>query len=131
MSFAQPPAALLYPHRCTIYRKTESLSATTGEFEGWTGVTASSDVTCYFQTGESVKAPEGFVLDEQDNLFTLDIVHFPSGTDVRTGDILKQTTGPDSNELWEVRGDAKNRTQFASKLTIRAARVPVAPSWVP
>jgi hypothetical protein len=71
------------------------------------------------------------VLDEEDNMFTLDIVHFASGTDVNVGDVLLQTTGPDAMEYWEVRGDVKNRTQFAGKLSIRAARLPVAPEWVP
>lgn len=123
-----PPSGVRYPHRCTIWRKNEALDAQGRPTYTWAA--ASTGVLCRFQTGESVKAPEGFVYDEQDNLFTLDLIHMPSSTSVRTGDVLKQTTGPDSGNFWEVRGDPQKRTQFADKLTVRASREPVAPDGV-
>lgn len=131
MSFPLPPAALLYPHACTIYRKTENLNVITGVFEDFDGAVLASAVACYFQTGESVKGPNEFITDEEDNLFTLDIIHFADTVDVSTGDVLKQTTGPDAGRYYEVRGDAKMRTQFAQKLTVRGSRIPAAPDWVP
>ena len=125
-----PPAADLYPHRCSIYRSVETLDAT-GK-PGAPGLAyVASDVLCYFQTGESVKTNAGFVLSEQDNLFTLDILRFPDTVTVTQGDVIKQTTGPEAGVYWLCRGDDKIRSQFGQYLLVRATRIPRKPEWVP
>jgi hypothetical protein len=130
MPFALPPATLLYPHRCTIYRSQENLAAS-GKSLPDTLLSTTANVECYFQTGESVKGPNGFVLGEQDNLFTLDILHFPDTVDVQVGDVITQTTGPETGRYWLARGDDQVRSQFAQKLRVRASRLGSPPDWVP
>lgn len=121
---------MLYPHRCSIYRPSVTIAGS-GKVGSPTLGSTQTGVPCYFQTGESTKSPEGFVLGEQDNLFTLDLIHFADTADIQTGDVIKQTTGPQAGEFWESRGDEKIRSQFAQKLTIRATRKPTKPAWVP
>lgn len=130
MNLPLPPAAQRYPHRCTIWSNDveRNPDKTFGGF-GWTIV--AEEVPCRFQTGESVKAPAEFVLDEQDNMFTYDVVRFAADGDVpRTGDVLKQTTGPDAGEFYLVRGEAKFRTQLANAAAVRCARTDDPPDGV-
>lgn len=131
MPLALPPAAQLYPHRCTIYRPQENLDPDSGEALPDTLGSTTANVQCYFQTGESVKGPNGFVLGEQDNLFTLDLLHFPDTVDIQVGDVLLQTTGPETGRYWQARGDDQVRSQFAQKLRVRASRQPAKPGWIP
>jgi len=124
MPFTLPPVALLYPHRVDIWRRDEENQAD-GERDTSTVPTRrATNAACYFQTGESVKGPQGFIVDESDNLFTLDIVRFPDTADLEAGDVLVQTTGPDAGHFWEVRGDPQKRAQFGQFLTVRASRTP-------
>lgn len=126
MAFAQPPSALLYPHACNVWRRTETLDGSGRPT--YSMALVYSDEPCYFRTGESVKAPAGGILrDEQDNMDSLDVVSFASTADIQDDDELKQTTGPDVGAFFKVRGDPKFRTTFATKQTVRASRLP-APS---
>lgn len=113
--------AIFRPHRCDVWRETESLNADgTRAPVAWERI--ATNALCRFQTGESVKAPDGFIKTESDNMFSYDLVHFDGSADVGEGDILRQTTGPDVGEYWTVRGDSQKRAQFADKLSIRASR---------
>lgn len=124
-----PPAATLYPHRCTIYRQA-ALTATAGVPAAEALDTTTEEQECYFQTGESVLEPAPFAHLEQDNMFTLDLIRYPSGEAPLAGNILLQTTGPDEGAYWEVRGNEKKRSQFGQYETVRASRIPEPPAWV-
>lgn len=119
-----------YPHACTIWTNDvqRNVDKTFNGF-GWAIVAAG--VPCRFQTGESVKAPSEFVLDEQDNLFTFDIVRFAADGDVpRMGDVLEMTDGPERGAFYIVRGDVKFRTQMANAAAVRCARTDDPPQGV-
>lgn len=127
-SLALPAAADLYPHVCTRYRHTEAFAADGKPLAGtWASVTA---IPCYFQTGRSVFGTNSGLYAEADNSEVLDTIHFASGTDVRVGDLLKQTTGPDSGEYYVVRGNPQRRSQIARKLIVMAAKLEIAPDGV-
>lgn len=116
-------ATLFRAHRCDIWREAETLNADgTRAAPTWSRIATA--VPCRFQTGESVKAPQGFIRTEEDNLFTLDLIHFNSDVSVGEGDVLVQTTGDEPGNYWTVRGDPQIRNLLAGKLSVRASRTP-------
>lgn len=121
----------LYVDAVTIWRETVTYDAA-GKLSARTWAVIATAVPCLFRTGLSVKGPNGeIILDESDNLFTYDEVHFEDGTDLRTGDVLKKTGGTyDVGAFWGVRGDETVRNILANKLTVRARRLPVPPAGV-
>lgn len=130
MAFALPPAADLYPHRVTIWRYTESITALTGKIGAKTWATVATAVPCVFETAQSSHGNTGFIRDEGDNMFTLDKIRMAYTVDVQAGDVLKQTTGPESGGFWEVRGNPEQHSQFGQYLQILGSRLPKAPNGV-
>lgn len=125
-----PPAAVLYPHACTIYRFAESRAAS-GKPNAHTLSTTQTGIACHFQTGQSTSDVHGALLDEMDNMFTLDKVRFDYATTVDIGDVLKQTTGPEAGVYWMVKGNQQVRSQFGDYITVFAVRLTNRPIWVP
>ena len=131
MSWRLSPRQLrLYRDRVTIHRERESLAADGQPTPSGHEIVA-ADVPCYIQMADSVKGPVDFVVDEQDNLFTYDQVHFPDGVPVRSGDVLEVTAGSQAGEFYTARGDAKRRNLHANKLMVRCNRALARPAWVP
>lgn len=119
----------LYTDQVTIYRFTENLTSGVPGAYTWTAI--GTAVYCYLQTGQSVKsAAGGFVLDEQDNLFSLDIGHFEADEDLQTGDVIYVTAGPETGRYFNVRGDNQIRNRHANKLSIRMSRLDAAPEGI-
>lgn len=130
-SLLLPPAADLYPHAFTRYRRSETRSAA-GKHTGFTLASTLTGQVGLFEVGQSAKGVQGGLLAEGDNLFTLDQIHTPaSQEELQVEDVLLQTTGPDAGAYWTVRGDSQNYTQIAQKRIVRAARTPKKPNWVP
>lgn len=130
MAFSLPPSSLLYPNAVTIWRYTETINATTGKLSAKTWATVATGVACVFQGAQSSHGNTGFVRDEGDNMFTLDKVRMVNGQDVQSGDVLKQTTGPDSGGFWEVRGEPEMHSQFGQYQQILCGRLPKPPTGV-
>lgn len=130
MAFALPASSLLYPHAVTVWRYTESINATTGKIGAKTWATVATGVACVFQTAQSSHGNEGFLRDEGDNMFSLDKVRMVNGQDVQSGDVLKQTTGPEAGGFWEVRGEPEIHSQFGQYQQILCSRLPKAPNGV-
>ena len=111
----------LRPHRCDVWRAPED-----NEDDGTRSVPVwgrvATSVRCRFQTGESVKSAHAGIVGEDDNLFTLDLIHFEVTADLQNGDVLRQTTGPDAGDYWIVRGDLKKQNVLLPKLSVRASR---------
>lgn len=126
----QPPVAHLYPHACNVWRGTESINATTGKIGATTWATAYTSQACYFETGSSTYTDVGGIIAERDQLFTLDAVHFPSTVTLMPGDVLKQTSGPETGQFFRIRGDTQYRTLFSAKGKIFSERLERAPSGV-
>lgn len=121
----------VYRHRMTVYREVESIGAL-GQPGNSTGSTVMTDTPCRFQTGPSQFEPQGgVVLDESDNIMVLDHIHMEQGLDVKIGDVLLQTTGPEVGRHWRVRGSPQVREIHANKQSVLAARLEAPPGWVP
>ena len=130
MSFALPPDSMLYPHRCTIWRYTETINATTGKVGAKTWAIVASGVLCNFETGTSNHGIAMLLRDEGDNQFSKDKVTFKLTADLKAGDVLKQTTGPEAPGFWEVEGEPQFVQQFGQYQQVMAAKKPAAPPGV-
>lgn len=111
----------------TIWRGTENRAAATGKPGALTWATNATGVKCYLQIGESVKDAHGFVLDEADNLFTIDQLHCEDTVSVLEKDVVKLTASTPNSSLvgqfWVVRGDQKIRNRRANKQSVRVSRL--------
>lgn len=131
------PQAALYTHQMKVYRATPTLSVA-GKLTGKTGAqvaslwenATSNIMPCYFQPGQSFHGPQAGVLAEQENMLTTDTVHVHSDEDLQSGDVLLQTTGPDSGKYFEVRGQPQKRTLLAFKQAAPVTRLEKKPAWV-
>lgn len=118
----------------TVWRSSETIAGTGKPSITW--AVSASGVSCHFNTRPSQfelqAAAESGVLDEGDNIFTLDKVTFPLDSDVHQGDVLKVTTGQAllSGGFWRIRGELQPRTWAANKQVFIAARLPSTPSGV-
>jgi hypothetical protein len=126
MAFKLPPDSVLYPHRCTIYRPVDTINGTTGKIGAKTYTTVATGVLCEFQSGQSNHGATEWLVDEGDNMYTLDPVSFKLTADVQSGDILRQTTGPEVGGFWRVGGNAQIKEQFGQFLQVPARRLPKA-----
>lgn len=119
----------LYQHRATIWRFTQAVDGSgKPAAKGWSVLAVS--VPCYWETGQSQHGPDGGVLAEADNLFTLDKVHMPADVDAGSGDVLYCQQGPEVGEWFEVRGGPQKRTLHAEKLTVLTSRLERPPAGV-
>ena len=120
----------LYQHVAALWRPSENRSAATGKPAATTWTLVYVGIRCYFETGDSQKAPEGFLLVEADNIMVLDKVHMHESIEIRATDVLQQCEGPEPGRFFAVKGDANQRTRHAMKLMVRASRLPVAPDGI-
>jgi len=119
----------LYKHRCSIYRSNTPIDGT-GKPGAQVWSLIASDVPCYFQTGKSQHALVGFVRGESDNIFVLDPIHMEYTMDVRSGDVIKQTTGPEAGDYWIASGNPQIRSRRANKLMVECSKSEIAPPGV-
>jgi hypothetical protein len=124
--------AVLFVHRLRSWRG-EEVRETAGILKGkilaTTGEAVLTNEPCLFQVGQSNQSPaESFIYDEGDNLFTLDPIYTEIGTDIKVGDIVQQTTGPDAGDYWLIRGNAQGREQTGHQKVL-ATRLFDVPDW--
>lgn len=122
--------AALYGHTVNIWRYVETFAAD-GKPGAWTWTQQTTNTACYCDFGESQMEPEaGVLVVESDNQFSVDEFHFDQVVDVRTGDLLKMTSAPESGKFWTVRGNDQPKTRRANKIKVKATRTPSAPNGV-
>lgn len=123
-----------YQHRFNLWRSTEVINASDdpGKPEKSTGSLVLTDVPGMLQTGQSQQAPDGasgMLLDESDNLFTLDKLYMEAGIDVRIGDALFFTVGTEPNTWFTARGNPQVRQRLNYQIVL-CSRSLKAPAWV-
>lgn len=125
-----PRQLALYVNTVDIWRPSVTVNAVDGTpgARAWTKI--ASAVQCYFEFTPSQFAEAGGILVEEDNIFTLDVVHFEASTDVKAADVLKITAGPGSVGFWVLWGNAEYKARLANKLSIRGKKLEKAPTGV-
>lgn len=113
--------ARLYGHRVSLWRRsvTVGVGVPSAAF-----AQVGTNAPCRIFPSPSQFMLQQIVQSEGDNVYTLDIIDFPTGVDVAPGDVLKVTTGPASllNGYWVIRGDQQPFTYRANVLRFIAAR---------
>lgn len=127
----QPPDALLYPHAGTVWRVEETYAGD-GKLLAREWAVVAGAVRLYLQTSPSQFELQGFLLSEGDNIFTLDIGHFPDAASPKPGDVLKMTAAPPLllGGFWTIRGDTQPVTFIAGKQKFVMARLAQPPTGV-
>ena len=127
-----PPTTDLYPHAFNSWRQTEASTAADGKPAlnlTWTAVYTSQ--ACYFETGPGTDAlNEGLIQSERDQIFTLDVLRVPDTVAMQSGDVIKQTSGPEVGVYFRIRGDNRYRSQFGEFIRVYMSRLEAAPSGV-
>lgn len=104
--------ALLYTDRIDVYRWDETI--TDGKASGAWELEL-TDVPCHFTPATSQFDLIGGLLDEGDNVFTLDILHVASDVALRPADVVQVVFGNAArlNLYWRLRGDIQGHTRHA------------------
>jgi hypothetical protein len=127
-----PRQLRFYTCECTVWRPFTSISATGApDPDYWL-----PQVTALrFKIGPRPSQYElqQFLILEGDNVFTLDVVRFALGVEVRPHDILQVTAGPAALApgWWRIRGDMQPLTMFAGEQKFIAARLSAPPAGIP
>ena len=122
-----------YVHRIDVWRSTEVINSTDdpGRVEKPAGAKVLSSVPCMWQTGQSQQGSgEGYLVDEDDNLFTLDRLRTEANIDIRVGDAIYQSAGPDAGSWFIARGNPQVRL-ILNYQQVLCSRTPKPPAWVP
>jgi hypothetical protein len=128
-----PHQELFYTCRAEVWRRTETRdSAGRPIGETWTPIAA--NVPCFLEHTASDKAfQQGLIYVEGDNIFTLDLWHFPKEAVWRATDWVKLTAAvdfwteepwDDVGAFWRLRGDPEPHQKYANKNVYRASREP-------
>lgn len=119
----------LYKHKTNIYRPPDpALSATGKPTFGLEDDLIAEDLRCMFQLRQSLHAPTGgVIIAEQENMMVTDFLHVPADTDIRAGDKIKQTFGPNVGTWWACRGDAIPQTLLIPRIVIEITRLETPP----
>lgn len=119
-----PRQLALYVHAVNIWRGTE-VRAADGKPTSISWVQQTTATPCYCDFGRSFQdLAAQLILAESDNQFTIDVFAFEAAIDVRLGDELKMTTGPEAGKFWKVRGHDQPKTRRANKLSVLCTRLP-------
>lgn len=120
--------------RATIWRWTETSGVNGKPGGGWGIVDTAVPVHLNQRPSqfELQAAQEAGILEEGDNIFTLDKFSFPAAAPVEAGDVVKLTTAHAllQGGFWKVRGDLQARTWMAGKIVFIAARIELPPDGV-